>query len=136
MGNFGDVFCSKIPPSKINFRAWVPEYDDTIMGSFRSEISDRDFLGSADKFDIETGKFGKDGGGGGVLGLPTILQHLDYGTDVDDDNPKKEVIKDRDAYDEFNSSFSPIGHQEQQKEWQKNLLSVGSVNNIDDRRTL
>ncbi|KAF3441357.1 hypothetical protein FNV43_RR15271 [Rhamnella rubrinervis] len=124
LGNLGDVFCTKIPPSMINFRAWVAEYEDTIMGSFRSE-SERDFLGSKDKFDIEMGKFGKDG----VLGLPSILQHLDY-NDLDDDNPKKKVLKDGDHGHEFNSNFFSIG-QQHEKESQKNFTM-----NIDDKRTL
>lgn len=126
LGNLGDVFCTRIPPSMINFRAWVAEYEDTIIGSFRSE-NDRDFLGSKEKFDIEMGKFGKDG----VLGLPSILQHLDY-NDIDDDDPKKKkVLEDGDHADhEFNSNFFTIG-QQHEKESQKNFM----MNNIDDKRT-
>lgn len=93
------------------------------MGSFRSE-SDRDFLSSKEKFDIEMAKFGKDG----ILGLPSILQHLDY-NDLDEDNPKKKVLKDGDHAHEFNSNFFTFD-QQHENESQKNFMM-----NIDDKRS-
>ncbi|XP_061954162.1 probable protein S-acyltransferase 1 [Populus nigra] len=79
--NFKQVFFSKIPASAINFREWVSEDDDSLMGS--SDINGN-FIGKG-KFDIEMGgKFGKDG----AIHLPTVLQNLDYGS-LNDNLKKK-----------------------------------------------
>lgn len=67
----------------VNFRVWVLKDDDSAMGSVASE-SERGFIGSKEKFDIEMGnKFTRDG----KLVVPSILQKLDY--NGIDDNMKK-----------------------------------------------
>nr|XP_011470970.1 PREDICTED: probable protein S-acyltransferase 4 isoform X2 [Fragaria vesca subsp. vesca] len=83
LGNLKEVFCSRIPPSMVNFRVWVLKDDDSAMGSVASE-SERGFIGSKEKFDIEMGnKFTRDG----KLVVPSILWKLDY--NGIDDNMKK-----------------------------------------------
>ncbi|XP_068342357.1 probable protein S-acyltransferase 1 [Pyrus communis] len=89
-GNLKEVFCSRIPPSMVNFREWVSVKDindvDIGMASIASE-SNRGFIASKEKFDIEKGnKFGKDPGGNIIV--PNILQKLDY-SGIDDGNMKK-----------------------------------------------
>ncbi|CAN6576771.1 unnamed protein product [Malus baccata var. baccata] len=89
-GNLKEVFCSRIPPSMVNFREWVSVKDindvDIGMASIASE-SNRGFIASKEKFDIEKGnKFGKDHGGNIIV--PSILQKLDY-SGIDDGNMKK-----------------------------------------------
>ncbi|KAH8485906.1 hypothetical protein H0E87_027375 [Populus deltoides] len=89
--NFKQVFFSKIPASAINFREWVSEDDDSLMGS--SDINGN-FIRKG-KFDIETGgKFGKDG----AIYLPSVLQNLDYGSL--NDNLKK-MGEGKAAFDPF-----------------------------------
>jgi hypothetical protein len=79
--NCKQVFFSKIPASAINFREWVSEDDDSLIGS--SDINGN-FIGKG-KFDIEKGgKFGKDG----AIHLPSVLQNLDYGS-LNDNLKKK-----------------------------------------------
>ncbi|KAB2608455.1 protein S-acyltransferase 1 [Pyrus ussuriensis x Pyrus communis] len=84
--NLKEVFCSRIPPSMVNFREWVLVKDiDVDMGraSIASE-SNRGFIASKEKFAIEMGnKYGKD-----HRGVPSILQKLDY-SGIDDGNMKK-----------------------------------------------
>lgn len=77
--NMKEVFCSKIPPSMINFRAWASEEEDTIKSSTtsatttRSDGGDRCTTESRHKADHtqELGATSK--------GLPIILRNLDYG---------------------------------------------------------
>ncbi|KAH7522594.1 hypothetical protein FEM48_Zijuj07G0155200 [Ziziphus jujuba var. spinosa] len=128
LGNFGEVFCSKIPPSLINFRAWVSEFDEPIvLSSFRSE-SEMDYIGSKDqKFDLEMGKFGKDN-------IPSILQNLDYsGLDDYDDNedPKKKVGGGTNGG--LNSLLFPIGQEQRQYSQQQSFMTLG-VNTINDEK--
>ncbi|KAL5546937.1 hypothetical protein UlMin_006624 [Ulmus minor] len=134
LGNLKDVFCSKIPPSMINFRAWASEDDEAVVGSIASE-SDRGLIGSKENFDIEMGnKFSENGG----KGLPLILQNLDYSglddntTNVDrrglDGNLKRNT-GDRDAG--FNPFFIPIG-----KEHYAQQNSAIFSSSSDDKRYL
>lgn len=84
VGNFTEIFFSKIPPSMINFRAWVSEVEDAETGSTSSEL-DKGLVNSNEKFDIEKGtQFGNDGGGQ----VPNLLQNLDY-SGIDDNLTKK-----------------------------------------------
>ncbi|XP_010111327.2 probable protein S-acyltransferase 1, partial [Morus notabilis] len=93
LGNYNEVFCSKIPPSMIDFRAWTSEDDDIVVGSTPPE-SDRGFMGSKEKFDIEVGqRFSKDAG----KGLPIILQNLDYSA-FDDTTKRKNL--DHSSFDD------------------------------------
>ncbi|KAF5471992.1 hypothetical protein F2P56_008747 [Juglans regia] len=87
--NLKEVFFSKIPPSMIDFRAWVYEDDDVAMGSFSSELINGgrafDDRSSKDKFDIPAGnKFENVGS----LRVVDILQNLDY-SGIDDNLKKK-----------------------------------------------
>lgn len=117
----------------INFRAWVPEYDEPlILGSFRSE-SEMDYIGSKDqKLDLEMGNFGKDGEIGNI---PSILQNLDY-TGLDDDDVNEDPRKVGDAINgELNSLLFPIGQEQRQYSQQQSFMTLG-VNAInDDKRT-
>lgn len=84
IGNIKEVFFSKIPPSMINFRAWVSEDEGPAMGSVEKQL-DGGFMSSKEKFDIEIGsKFGKDNG----LSVPYIFKNLDY-TGIDDNLKRK-----------------------------------------------
>ncbi|KAJ6967783.1 protein S-acyltransferase 1 [Populus alba x Populus x berolinensis] len=90
--NFKQVFFSKIPASAINFREWVSEDDDSVMGS--SDINGN-FIGKG-KFDIEMGgKFGKDG----AMHLPSVLQNLDDDGSLNDNLKKK--VEGKAAFDPF-----------------------------------
>lgn len=82
--NIKELFFSKIPPSMINFRIWVTEEDESVVGSATAEFNEG-FISSKDKYDIEIGKFGKDND----IQLPSILQNLDY-NGIDDNLKKKE----------------------------------------------
>lgn len=71
--NFLELSFSKIPPSVINFRAWVTE-DDTESESVTSDL-EKSFMNSKQKFNMDMGaKNGKDGD----KRLPSILHDLDY----------------------------------------------------------
>ncbi|KAJ0042490.1 hypothetical protein Pint_18391 [Pistacia integerrima] len=71
--NLRDVFFSKIPPSKNNFRSFVEEDDHTVMGSLAPNLADG-IGGSKEKIDIEMGsKHAEDSG----YSLPEILRNLD-----------------------------------------------------------
>ncbi|KAJ6363620.1 hypothetical protein OIU78_003739 [Salix suchowensis] len=112
--NFKQVFFSKIPASAINFREWVAEDDDSIMGG--SDINGN-FIGKG-KFNIEMGgKFSKDG----AMHLPSILQDLDYGS-LDDNLKKKGVGK---------PAFDPFLFQEQPSSPQ---ISIDKSNPVGDNR--
>ncbi|XP_041027226.1 probable protein S-acyltransferase 1 [Juglans microcarpa x Juglans regia] len=87
--NLKEVFFSKIPPSMINFRAWVSEDDDVAMGSFSLELINGgrafDDRSSKEKFDIQAGnKFENVGS----LRVVDILQNLDY-SGIDDNLKQK-----------------------------------------------
>ncbi|KAG2685353.1 hypothetical protein I3760_10G121400 [Carya illinoinensis] len=86
--NLKEVFFSKIPPSMIDFRAWVSEDDDAaILGSFSSELGDQAFDDGSlkEKFHIQAGnKIENDGS----LRVVDILHKLDY-TGIDDNLKKK-----------------------------------------------
>ncbi|GMN63721.1 hypothetical protein TIFTF001_032806 [Ficus carica] len=112
LGNYKEVFCSKIPPSMINFLAWTSKDDDIVSGSTTSE-SDRGFVDKREKFDIEVGqRFSKDAG----KGLPIILRNLDYSAFDDNkkrknldqsgfDDPFKRNIGDKDKYSHQSSGI-------------------------------
>ncbi|KAM7270514.1 hypothetical protein ACFE04_029728 [Oxalis oulophora] len=78
LSNIMDVFCTRIPPSLVNFRSWVIVEDE--MGSITS-TNPGDYLSSADKYDMEMG-FSKEGS----RQFPMTMQGLDY---IDDDLKKK-----------------------------------------------
>lgn len=110
--NYKEVFCSKIPPSMINFRAWTSKDDDIVSGSTTSE-GDRGFVEKREKFDIEVGqRFSKDAG----KGLQIILRNLDYSAFDDNkkrknldqsgfDDPFKRNIGDKDKYSHQSSGI-------------------------------
>ncbi|GKV28982.1 hypothetical protein SLEP1_g37965 [Rubroshorea leprosula] len=89
LGNFGELFFSKLPPAMVKFRAWTTEYDDqSVISSFRDCAGG--FISSKEKFDIEMGgKHDKDG-----LVPARILQIMDY-CDADGG------LKKGDGYDPF-----------------------------------
>ncbi|KAK9951290.1 hypothetical protein M0R45_006745 [Rubus argutus] len=131
LGNLKEVFCARIPPSMVNFRAWVLDDDDIVMGSITSE-SERGFIGSKEKFDTEMGnKFTKDGN----MVVPSILQKLDY-SGIDDNMRRKNLDSSgfdgdlkRKASDQ--PFLFPIGQEP------KNLKgsSDAGVNSIREKRT-
>ncbi|BFG37641.1 putative protein S-acyltransferase 1 [Prunus yedoensis var. nudiflora] len=134
LGNLKEVFCSRIPPSMVNFRAWVSIDDDTVMGSIASE-SNRGFIGSKEKFDMERGsKFGKDGN----MMVPSILQKLDY-SGIDDKMKKKNLGSSdfddnlkRKAADEpaLNPFIFPIGQEQRRLQGSSGI----GVNSTNDKR--
>ncbi|KAM5550551.1 putative protein S-acyltransferase 1 [Rosa sericea] len=131
LGNLKEVFCSRIPPSMVNFRAWVLKDDDTAMGSIASE-SERGFISSKEKFDIEMGnKFTKDGN----MLVPSILQKLDY-TGIDD-NMKKKNLDSSGFNDDLKRKTSdqpflfPIGQEIKNSKGG----SAARVNSVSDKRT-
>lgn len=85
MKNLKEILFSKTAPSAINFREWVVEDDDPIIGSINQKFR-RGIRGSKENVDLEMG---------GMLSknddipLPNILRNLDYGG-IDDDLKKKE----------------------------------------------
>ncbi|GLT60117.1 hypothetical protein SLA2020_328980 [Shorea laevis] len=89
LGNFRELFFSKLPPAMVKFRAWTTEYDDqSIISNLRDYAGG--FISSKEKFDIEMGgKHDKDG-----LVPARILQIMDY-CDADDG------LKKGDGYDPF-----------------------------------
>lgn len=96
IGNIKEGFFSKIPPSLINFRAWVSENGYPAKVSVSSEL-DGSCNSSKEKFDIEKGnKPGEDGDGP----VPYILQNLDY-TGIDDN--LKSQMEDGDTGSDPNS---------------------------------
>uniref|UniRef100_A0A803Q461 S-acyltransferase n=1 Tax=Cannabis sativa TaxID=3483 RepID=A0A803Q461_CANSA len=110
-GNLKEVMCTRIPPSMINFRAWVTEEDDALSESVTT-TSEREFADSSK--DIETGnKFNKDDG----KELPFILQNLDYSALQDNIKKKK-----------LNSGSVPIIGQELHPQWSSAIGSSSSYN--------
>ncbi|XP_060958501.1 probable protein S-acyltransferase 4 isoform X4 [Cannabis sativa] len=110
-GNLKEVMCTRIPPSMINFRAWVTEEDDALSESVTT-TSEREFTESLK--DIETGnKFNKDDG----KELPFILQDLDYSALHDNIKKKK-----------LNSGSIPIIGQELHPQWSSAVGSSTSYN--------
>ncbi|CAN0890604.1 Probable protein S-acyltransferase 2 [Linum grandiflorum] len=106
--NFKEVFVSDIPPSAVNFREWVAP--EIIKDSVRSEEmimseSIGTYRGSKEKFDMEMG--------GDKLGLPPILQSLDYNTsfnDVEDDKILMKKNIDVNGGSTFDSSYVLSDH--------------------------
>ncbi|KAG6603449.1 putative protein S-acyltransferase 3, partial [Cucurbita argyrosperma subsp. sororia] len=91
--NLKDVFWTKIPPSLIDFRAWVAEGDDVSL-QYSASSTGRGFIVSKDKFDLEMDMmFHKDAS----MKLPSMLQNLDY-AEIDDDLKKKDVVDQNNAY--------------------------------------
>lgn len=91
--NLKDVFWTKIPPSMIDFRAWVAEGDDVSL-QYSASSTGRGFIVSKDKFDLEMDMmFHKDAS----MKLPSMLQNLDY-AEIDDDLKKKDVVDQNNAY--------------------------------------
>lgn len=86
MNNFKEVFCTKIPPSMVNFRAWISTDDDLAVDAPDLTGS---FIASKERFDIELGdKICNDGS----TKLPSILQGLDYNHLADDLKRKGEGV--------------------------------------------
>ncbi|KAI9162039.1 hypothetical protein LWI28_023193 [Acer negundo] len=83
--NLRDIFFSKIPPSRNNFRSFVEEDDHMMMGSFTPNLGEGTH-GSKEKIDIEMGaKYADDS----RYSLPEILRNLDF-DDLDDNLKTKE----------------------------------------------
>jgi len=73
--NLKSVFCSKIPPSLINFRAWVSEDNSSIGSTSASSESDRGVIIPKDSFHVDVGgRFGRDSS----KNVPIILRNLEY----------------------------------------------------------
>ena len=120
--NLKEIFLSKAPPSAINFREWVVEDDDPIMGSISQKFG-RVIIGSKEKVDIEMGgMLGKDGG----IPLLNILQNLDYGG-IEESLKKKEGGEDI-ACDPF---FFPTKQEEKQSQW----TSINGCNTTTEEKT-
>ncbi|KAI8550279.1 hypothetical protein RHMOL_Rhmol06G0092800 [Rhododendron molle] len=99
MKNLKEILFSKTAPSAINFREWVVEDDDPIIGSINQKFG-RGMRGSKKNVDLEMGDMlSKDDG----IPLPNILRNLDYGG-IDDDLKKKKE-GDENMLDPF---FFPI----------------------------
>ncbi|TXG70117.1 hypothetical protein EZV62_005052 [Acer yangbiense] len=93
--NLREIFFSKIPPSRNNFRSFVEEDDHMMMGSFTPNLGEGN-LGSKEKIDIEMGaKYADDS----RYSLPEILRNLDF--DELDDNLKTKEEGERQAFDPF-----------------------------------
>ncbi|PKA61857.1 putative S-acyltransferase [Apostasia shenzhenica] len=76
LGNIGDIYCTKIPPSLNNFRSWVLEEQvESQSSNFAVDI-----ICSNVKGDLEMGKNHDSGSKGS---MPDILRNLDY-TAIDD----------------------------------------------------
>ncbi|XP_044506198.1 probable protein S-acyltransferase 4 [Mangifera indica] len=71
--NLSDVFFSKIPPSKNNFRSFVEDDDHSVMGSLTPNLVGG-IDGSKEKIDIEMGSMHAEDSG---YSLPEILRNLD-----------------------------------------------------------
>ncbi|XP_050944171.1 probable protein S-acyltransferase 4 isoform X2 [Cucumis melo] len=116
VGNLKDVFWSKIPPSMIDFRAWVTEDEEASL-QYSASSTNRGFIISKDKFDLEMDMmFPKDGN----MKLPNMLQNLDY-ADIDDDLKKKDVVDRNIAY-----AFPSM---------QERALQNSMLNDMNDKRT-
>ncbi|XP_072954885.1 probable protein S-acyltransferase 1 [Typha angustifolia] len=77
--NFADLFFSKIPPSLIDFRSWVP--DDTAFGYYPPNIGDVN-ISIKEKFDTE---LGHTEALPGYVEIISKLQNLDYSS-IDGDS--------------------------------------------------
>ena len=107
----------------INFRAWTSEEEDAVAGSTTSE-SERGFVDSKDKFDIEVGnRFSKDDG----KGLPLILQNLDYS--ALHDNIKRKNLHHSGLDKKLNLVSVPIG----QGQYSNQSSAIGSSTSYDKR---
>lgn len=96
MKNLKEILFSKTAPSSINFREWVVEDDDPIVGSINQKFG-RGMRGSKENVDLEMGgMLSKDDG----IPLPNILRNLDYGG-IDDDLKKKKKEGDENMLDPF-----------------------------------
>ncbi|KGN54915.1 probable protein S-acyltransferase 1 [Cucumis sativus] len=116
VGNLKDVFWSKIPPSMVDFRAWVTEDEEASL-QYSASSTNRGFIISKDKFDLEMDMmFPKDGN----MKLPNMLQNLDY-ANIDDDLKKKDVVDRNIAY-----AFPSM---------QERALQNSMLNDLNDKRT-
>ncbi|KAF7819187.1 histone-lysine N-methyltransferase, H3 lysine-9 specific SUVH1-like [Senna tora] len=116
--NFLELSCSKIPPSSINFRAWVTEEDETETESVASDL----FMTSKQKFDIEMGtKYGKDGD----KRLPSILQDLDYDGI---DNLKKKKTGEKDTGFDI---FVPANQEQKNLQWSSSVGANGPRDKVE-----
>ncbi|KAG5552742.1 hypothetical protein RHGRI_010743 [Rhododendron griersonianum] len=96
MKNLKEILFSNTAPSSINFREWVVEDDDPIVGSINQKFG-RGMRGSKENVDLEMGgMLSKDDG----IPLPNILRNLDYGG-IDDDLKKKKKEGDENMLDPF-----------------------------------
>ena len=143
-GNLKEVFCSKIPPSMINFRAWASGANESVGTTSVSSESDRGVIGPKDKFQIEVGsRFSRDAN----KGLPIILRNLDY--NAFDENLKRKnfdhsgVVGDKlkrkigDGEVGLNSVFVHSGQEQQQQQQQYSQWSSGVETSASyDKRTL
>ncbi|XP_030927118.1 probable protein S-acyltransferase 1 [Quercus lobata] len=115
IGNIKDGFFSKLPPSLINFRAWVSENGYPAQVSVSSDL-DGGCNSSKEIFDIEKGnKPGEDGD----ASVPYILQNLDY-TGIDDN--LKSQMEDGDTGSDPNSKAS--GQEPSHSRW---TSTVGGI---------
>lgn len=98
----------------------MSEEDFAVAGSTTSE-SDRGFVDSKQKFDIEVGnRFSKDNG----KGLPMILQNLDYSSLHD--NIKKKNLHHSGLENKLNSVSIPIGQGQYSQSQRSSGVGSGS----------
>lgn len=81
LGNFKDIFFSKIPPSLNDFRAYIHEEESAIVSSSPPNlVGDTDF--SKEKIDVEMGaKLSEES----ILSLPEILKNFNF-DDLDNES--------------------------------------------------
>ncbi|CAB4316430.1 unnamed protein product [Prunus armeniaca] len=115
LGNLKEVFCSRIPPSMVNFRAWVSKDDDTVMGSIASE-SNRGFIGSKENLTWKGEKLD-------YSGIDDNMKKKNLGSSDFDDNLKRKAA-DEPALNPF---IFPIG-QEQRRSQGNSGIGVNSTN--------
>ncbi|XP_051148766.1 probable protein S-acyltransferase 3 [Andrographis paniculata] len=70
--NLMEILFSRRPGSRVNFRAWATEEDNSVIGSINRRFGADDFRAVSGALDLEIGKE-KDG-----KPVPSILQDLDY----------------------------------------------------------
>ncbi|PON91056.1 Zinc finger, DHHC-type, palmitoyltransferase [Trema orientale] len=117
LGNLNEVFCSKISPSMINFRAWASEEEDAVASGSTTSESERGFVNSKEKFDIEVeNRYSNDAG----KGLPLILQNLDYSSLRD--NVKRKNLHHIGVDNKLKSVSVPIGREQ----YSQSSSTVGS----------
>lgn len=89
--NFGDVYCTKIPPSLMNFRLWVLE--EGLQVESMDPNDGIDIIYPKEKGDLE---MATKAGLAGNDQIPKILQNLDYSA-IDDNLKVPDRVEDEEV---------------------------------------